>query len=108
MRAEAEAKARAEEVAQAQSLTSGPLKGKQLRVTASGTAEVTESNKCERPGDAQPSQQRKQEEVMSPRAGKKKVRTKSPTAEDDEEDAENRDVLGALVEVLSVMVDESV
>ncbi|KIK71968.1 hypothetical protein PAXRUDRAFT_800575, partial [Paxillus rubicundulus Ve08.2h10] len=42
-------------------------------------------NKCERPGDAQPSWRRKWEEVMSPRAGKKKARTKSPTAEDDEE-----------------------
>ncbi|KIK72825.1 hypothetical protein PAXRUDRAFT_21540 [Paxillus rubicundulus Ve08.2h10] len=106
-RAEVEVKACAEEVVRAQSLTSGPSKGKQPRVTASGTAEVAESmraagsskarscdhcrrlwNKCERPGDAQPSRRRKQEEVMSPRAGKKKVWTKSPTAEDDEEDAE--------------------
>ncbi|KIK72185.1 hypothetical protein PAXRUDRAFT_22287, partial [Paxillus rubicundulus Ve08.2h10] len=148
-RAEVEAKACTEEVARVQSLTSGPLKGKQPRVTASGTAEVTESvgglppcygcsdvgvscemrvagsskarscdrcrrlrNKCERPGDAQPSQRRKREEVMSPRAGKKKARMKSPTAEDDEEDAEdgeakeNRDALGALAEVLSAMVGE--
>ncbi|KIK73068.1 hypothetical protein PAXRUDRAFT_21264 [Paxillus rubicundulus Ve08.2h10] len=124
----AEAKARTEEVARAQSLTSGPSKGKQPRVTASGTAEVAESvgglplcygcsdvgvscemraarsSKCERPGDAQPSQRRKREEVMSPQAGKKKARTKSPTAEDDKEDAEdreaeeNRDALGALAE----------
>ncbi|KIK72983.1 hypothetical protein PAXRUDRAFT_21364 [Paxillus rubicundulus Ve08.2h10] len=143
-RAEAEAKARAEEVARAQSLTSGLSKGKQPRVTASGTAEVAESvgglppcygcsdvgvscemraagsskarscdhccrlrNKCERPGDAQPSRRRKREEVMSPRAGKKKARTKSPTAEDNKEDTEeNRDALGALVEVLSAMAGE--
>ncbi|KIK72853.1 hypothetical protein PAXRUDRAFT_21510 [Paxillus rubicundulus Ve08.2h10] len=101
-RAEAEAKARAEEVVRAQSLTSGPSKGKQLRVTASGTAEVAES----------PSWRRKQEEVMSPRAGKKKAWTKSPTAEDDKEDTEdreaeeNRDALGTLAEVLSAMVGE--
>ncbi|KIK73075.1 hypothetical protein PAXRUDRAFT_21255 [Paxillus rubicundulus Ve08.2h10] len=142
-KAEEEAKRKAE------SLTSGLSKGKQPRVTASGTAEVAESvgglppcygcldvgvscemraagsskarscdrcrrlqNKCERPGDAQPSRQRKREEVMLPRAGKKKARTKSPTAEDDEEDAEdrkaeeNRDALGALAEVLSAMVGE--
>ncbi|KIK81699.1 hypothetical protein PAXRUDRAFT_15102 [Paxillus rubicundulus Ve08.2h10] len=143
-RAEAEAKARAEEVARAQSLTLGPSKGKQPRVTASGTAEVMESvgglapcyrcldlgvlcemraagsskarscdhcrrlrNKCEWPGDAQPFWRRKREEVMSPRAGKKKAWMKSPTAEDDEEDAEeNCDALGALTEVLSAMVGE--
>ncbi|KIK74478.1 hypothetical protein PAXRUDRAFT_19828 [Paxillus rubicundulus Ve08.2h10] len=148
-RAEAEVKARAEEVVQAQSSTSGLSKGKQLRVTASGTTEVAElvgglapcygcsdlgvackmrvarsskarscdrcrrlRNKCERPGDAQPSQRRKREEVMSLQAGKKKARTKSPAAEDKEEDAEdceveeNCDALGALTEVLSVMVGE--
>ncbi|KIK75729.1 hypothetical protein PAXRUDRAFT_18748, partial [Paxillus rubicundulus Ve08.2h10] len=145
-RAEVEAKACAEEVVRVQSLTSGPLKGKQPRVTVSGTAEVTESvgglalcygcsdlgvacemraagsskarscdccrrlrNKCERPGDAQPSWRRKQEEVMSPQARKKKVWMKSPAVEDDEEDAEdcegeeNRDTLA---EVLSAMVGE--
>ncbi|KIK77334.1 hypothetical protein PAXRUDRAFT_17580 [Paxillus rubicundulus Ve08.2h10] len=42
-RVEAEAKAHAEEVAWAQSLTLGPSKGKQPRVTASGTVEVVES-----------------------------------------------------------------
>ncbi|KIK72250.1 hypothetical protein PAXRUDRAFT_22211 [Paxillus rubicundulus Ve08.2h10] len=104
-RAEAEAKVHAEEVARAQSLTSGPSKGKQLRVMASGTAEVAES--CERPGDVQPSRRRKREEVMSPQAGKKKAWTKSPMVEDDEEDVEeNRDTLGALAEVLSAMVGE--
>ncbi|KIK75669.1 hypothetical protein PAXRUDRAFT_18796 [Paxillus rubicundulus Ve08.2h10] len=134
-RVEAEAKARAEEVTWAQSLTLGPSKGKQPRVTASGTAEVAElvgglapcygcsdlgvacemraagsskarscdrcrqlRNKCE-----QPSRWRKREEVMSPRARKKKVQTKSPMAEDDEDTEENRD---ALAEVLSAMVGE--
>ncbi|KIK73202.1 hypothetical protein PAXRUDRAFT_21118 [Paxillus rubicundulus Ve08.2h10] len=66
-------------------------------------------NKCERPGDAQPSQQRKREEVMSPRAGKKKARTKSLTAEDDKEDVEDREAeenRDALAEVLSAMVGE--
>ncbi|KIK77568.1 hypothetical protein PAXRUDRAFT_17415 [Paxillus rubicundulus Ve08.2h10] len=75
-----------------------------------------QQGKCERLEDAQPSRQRKQEEVMSPRAGKKKARMKSPVAEDKEEDAEdckvdaedckveeNRD---ALAEVLSAMVGE--
>ncbi|KIK75762.1 hypothetical protein PAXRUDRAFT_18712 [Paxillus rubicundulus Ve08.2h10] len=147
-RAEAEAKAHAE-VVWAQSSALGPSKGKQLRVTASGTAEVVESvgglapcygcldagvackmraagsskamscdcccrlqNKCEQPGDAQPSWQRKWEEVMSPRAGKKKAQTKSPVADDEEEDAEdceaeeNHDTLSALAEVLSAMVGE--
>ncbi|KIK77760.1 hypothetical protein PAXRUDRAFT_17282 [Paxillus rubicundulus Ve08.2h10] len=42
-RAEAEAKVCTEEVAQAQSSVSGPLKGKQLKVAVSGTAEVAES-----------------------------------------------------------------
>ncbi|KIK74853.1 hypothetical protein PAXRUDRAFT_19479 [Paxillus rubicundulus Ve08.2h10] len=52
------------------------------------------------------------EEMMSPRARKKKAQTKSPAAEDDEEDAEdceaeeNCDALGALAEVLSAMVGE--
>ncbi|KIK73327.1 hypothetical protein PAXRUDRAFT_20979 [Paxillus rubicundulus Ve08.2h10] len=148
-RAEVEVKVRAEEVVRAQSLTSGPSKGKQPRVTVSGTAEVTESvgglapcygcsdlgvscemraagsskarscdrcrrlrNKCKWPGDAQPSWQRKREEVMSPRARKKKAWMKSPTAEDNEEDAEdheaeeNHDALSALAEVLSAMVGE--
>ncbi|KIK72190.1 hypothetical protein PAXRUDRAFT_22281 [Paxillus rubicundulus Ve08.2h10] len=149
-RVEAEAKAHTEEVAQVQSSTSGPSKGKQSRVTASGTAEVAESvgglalcygcsdlgvvckmrvagsskarscnrcrrlrNKCEQPGDVQPSQWRKWEEVMSLWAGKKKARMKSLVAEDDkEEDAEdceaeeNRDVLGTLTEVLSAVVGE--
>ncbi|KIK73172.1 hypothetical protein PAXRUDRAFT_21142 [Paxillus rubicundulus Ve08.2h10] len=69
-------------------------------------------NKCERLGDAQPSWQRKREEVMSPRARKKKARMKSPTVEDHEEDAEdheaeeNRDALGTLAEDLSAMVGE--
>ncbi|KIK75886.1 hypothetical protein PAXRUDRAFT_18598 [Paxillus rubicundulus Ve08.2h10] len=60
----------------------------------------------------QPSWRRKQEEVMSLQAGKKKARTKSLAAEDDKEDVEdceaeeNRDVLGALAEVLSAMVGE--
>ncbi|KIK72234.1 hypothetical protein PAXRUDRAFT_22227 [Paxillus rubicundulus Ve08.2h10] len=148
-RAEAEVKVRAEEVVQAQSSTSGPSKGKQPRVTASGTMEVTElvgglapcygcldlgvvcemrvarsskarscdrcrrlRNKCEWPGDAQPSQWRKREEVMSPQARKKKVQMKSSAVEDEEEDVEdckveeNRDALSTLVEVLSVMVGE--
>ncbi|KIK74183.1 hypothetical protein PAXRUDRAFT_20135 [Paxillus rubicundulus Ve08.2h10] len=149
--AEEAARRKAEEEVKrkAESLTSGPSKGKQPRVTASGTAEVAESvgglplcygcsdvgvscemrvagsskarscdhcrrlrNKCERPGDVQLSRWRKREEVMSPRAGKKKARTKSPTAEDNEEDAEDReaeencDALGTLAEVLSVMVGE--
>ncbi|KIK77800.1 hypothetical protein PAXRUDRAFT_17257 [Paxillus rubicundulus Ve08.2h10] len=50
-----------------------------------------------------------QEEVMSPRAGKKKVWMKSPAAEDNEEDCEveeNRDALSVLAEVLSAMVGE--
>ncbi|KIK78709.1 hypothetical protein PAXRUDRAFT_16729 [Paxillus rubicundulus Ve08.2h10] len=145
-RVEAEAKAHAEEVVQAQSSASGPLKGKQLKVAAGGTAEVVESvgglapcygcldagvacemraarsskarlcdwcrrlqNKCEQPGDVQPSRWRKREEVMSPQTRKKKVQMKIPAAEDDKEDAEdceaeeNRD---ALAEVLSVMVGE--
>ncbi|KIK74850.1 hypothetical protein PAXRUDRAFT_19482 [Paxillus rubicundulus Ve08.2h10] len=69
-------------------------------------------NKCEWPGDAQPSRRRKREEVMSPRAGKKKAWTKSPAVEDDDDDVEdceaeeNRDTLGTLAEVLSVMVGE--
>ncbi|KIK81436.1 hypothetical protein PAXRUDRAFT_15248 [Paxillus rubicundulus Ve08.2h10] len=145
-RAEVEAKVCAEEVAQAQGSVLGPLKGKQLKVVASGTAEVMESvggitpcygcsddgvayemraaggskarscdncrrlwHKCERPGDAQPSQQRKREEVMSPQAGKKKARTKSPAADEEEEDTEDCEAEenhDTLTEVLSAMVGE--
>ncbi|KIK77741.1 hypothetical protein PAXRUDRAFT_17291 [Paxillus rubicundulus Ve08.2h10] len=109
-RTEAEAKACAEEVAWAQSSVLGPPKGKQLKVAASGTAEDTEL--CEQPGDMQSSRWRKREEAMLPQAGKKKVWTKSPVVDDKEEDTEdckakeNCDVLGALVEVLSVVVGE--
>ncbi|KIK71963.1 hypothetical protein PAXRUDRAFT_22575 [Paxillus rubicundulus Ve08.2h10] len=69
-------------------------------------------NKCERPGDTQPSRKRKQEEVMLPWAGKKKVQTKSPAVDDEDEDAEdceaeeNCDALSVLTEVLSAMVGE--
>ncbi|KAF9224241.1 hypothetical protein BS17DRAFT_817144 [Gyrodon lividus] len=61
-------------------------------------------------------QRRKREEVASLRAGKKKVQTQSPVAEDKEdkkdEDEEwvkgedNRDMLGVLTEVLTAMVAE--
>ncbi|KIK75561.1 hypothetical protein PAXRUDRAFT_18882 [Paxillus rubicundulus Ve08.2h10] len=69
-------------------------------------------NKCKWPGDVQPSWRRKREEVMSPQARKKKVWTKSPAADNEDEDAEdckveeNRDMLSALTEVLSAMVGE--
>ncbi|KIK72001.1 hypothetical protein PAXRUDRAFT_22523, partial [Paxillus rubicundulus Ve08.2h10] len=118
-KAEAEAKVRAEEVVRAQqSSVAGPAKGKQPKAAASGAGRgsspvlwvlgrqggVRDEGGREQQGEV-PSRRRKREEVMSPRAGKKKARTKSPTAEDGEAE-ENRDALGALAEVLSAMVGE--
>ncbi|KIK77878.1 hypothetical protein PAXRUDRAFT_17214 [Paxillus rubicundulus Ve08.2h10] len=131
-RAEAEAKACTEEVVRAQSSVSGPSKGKQPKVAASGAAEVGEQAEglapcyrcsgagvlCEMrtAGGSKQTWWRKWEELMSPQAGKKKARMQSPVVDKDddkyEEEAEDkeaeeeRDMLGALTEVLVAVVME--
>ncbi|KIK71946.1 hypothetical protein PAXRUDRAFT_22602 [Paxillus rubicundulus Ve08.2h10] len=67
---------------------------------------------CEQLGDMQPMWQRKQEEVMSLQARKKKAQIQSLAAEDDKEDEgvnkeeEDCDTLGMLMEVLMAVVVE--
>ncbi|KIK97160.1 hypothetical protein PAXRUDRAFT_10339 [Paxillus rubicundulus Ve08.2h10] len=69
-------------------------------------------HKCERPGDTQQTQQRKQEELMSPWAGKKKAWMQSPVVDKDDDDeykeeaGEEHDMLGTLTEVLAAVVTE--
>ncbi|KIK72117.1 hypothetical protein PAXRUDRAFT_22378 [Paxillus rubicundulus Ve08.2h10] len=67
-------------------------------------------HKCERLGDMPPTRRRKRAESMAPREGKKKARTKSPLTEEEEDEErggdENRDTLGALAEVLALVVEE--
>ncbi|KIK78552.1 hypothetical protein PAXRUDRAFT_16809 [Paxillus rubicundulus Ve08.2h10] len=129
-RAEAEVKAHAEEVMRAQSSALGPSKGKQPRVTASGTAEVAESVGGLAPyyGCSDAGVACKMRAAGSSKARScdhcRRLQNKSIPAEEagggdvaagrkeevtDVEDCkaeENRDALGALVEVLSAMVGE--
>ncbi|KIK75266.1 hypothetical protein PAXRUDRAFT_19148 [Paxillus rubicundulus Ve08.2h10] len=110
-----EAKAHAEEVAWAQSLVLGPSKGKQPNAAVSGVVEVVEQmgvlapcygclgagvacemkaaggSKMRAAGDMQPTRRRKWEELMSPWAGKKKVRMQSPVADEEQDEEEDDD-----------------
>ncbi|KAF9235509.1 hypothetical protein BU15DRAFT_77915 [Melanogaster broomeanus] len=63
--------------------------------------------KCEHPGDAPKTRQRKREEQTSPRGAKKKqVHTKSPELEVEGEEEEPRDVFGIFTEVMASLVEE--
>ncbi|KIK78456.1 hypothetical protein PAXRUDRAFT_16864 [Paxillus rubicundulus Ve08.2h10] len=101
-RAEVKAKLHTEEVVWVQSLVSGPSKDKQPKAAASGVAEVMEQAGGLAPcygclgagvackmkmagGDKQSTWQRKQEEVMSPWAGKKKAQMQSLVVDEDED-----------------------
>ncbi|KIK81192.1 hypothetical protein PAXRUDRAFT_15376 [Paxillus rubicundulus Ve08.2h10] len=85
---------------------------RRVEVDAKAHAEEVVWVQCDRPGDVQSLWWRKQEEAMLPQARKKKAQMKSPVADEEEEDMEdskaeeNHDVLGALTEVLSVVVGE--
>ncbi|KIK96777.1 hypothetical protein PAXRUDRAFT_10586 [Paxillus rubicundulus Ve08.2h10] len=110
-KAEEEAKRKAEEEAkrkvevEAQRRAEGEAKAKVC------TEEVVQ---VQWPGDMQSTRRRKQEELMSPWAGKKKAWMQSPVVDDndkydeeaDEEVEEEHDPLGALTEVLVVVVME--
>ncbi|KIK82493.1 hypothetical protein PAXRUDRAFT_14715 [Paxillus rubicundulus Ve08.2h10] len=107
-RVEAEAKACAEELQSRQ----GPSPMLWVLRCWGGMRDES-SQRCEQPGDTQPMQQRKWEEVMSPQARKKKVWTQSLVADKEEEEdeeaegvGEDCDILGALTKVLAMVVTE--